>query len=90
MTNKDIRKLREKVASLSSGRYYDQIAHWFDLLDQVVQDVSDGELGMGDRYPSVFNSEGYMMTQIGDSDLYVWWSYYRMPSNRWEIVCYLT
>lgn len=90
MTNKEIRILREKIAGLSSGRYYDQIADWFDLLDQVVQSVSDGELEMGDSYPSVFNSDGTMMTQIGDSNFFVYWSYHRMQSGRWEIICYLT
>jgi hypothetical protein len=90
LTRREEKKLREEVASLSSGRYYDEISHWFDLLDQVVQNFSDGCLTLGCDCPQVHNDSGSSMIRIGDSELFVWWSWYRMPSYRWEIVCYLT
>lgn len=90
LTRREEKKLREEVASLSSGRYYDEISHWFDLLDQVVQNFSDGCLTLGCDCPQVYNNSGSSMIRIGDSELFVWWSWYRMPSGRWEIVCYLT
>lgn len=95
LTKRDIRILGKKIASLSSGRYYNQIADWFDLLDQVVQEVGCGEIHLDDC-PQVFNSEGNGIIRLpypfglGDSDLQVYWSWYRMPSGRWEIICYLT
>jgi len=96
VTSKELKTLREKIAGLSSGRYYDSIYQWFDLMDQVVQSVCDGYHGVGCDCPQVYNDEGrgslipivYNIT--GDPDLFVFWTYYRMPSGRWEIICYLT
>ena len=90
LTRREEKTLREKIASLSSGSYYDEISHWFDLLDQVVQNYSDGLLSLGRDCPQVYNDSGSSMLRIGDSELFIWWSWYKMPSGRWEIVCYLT
>lgn len=87
MTRYEEKGLRELVAGLSSGRYYDEIVHWFDLLVKTVERYG---LTIDQDCPQVYNDSGSSMIRIGDSELFVWWTWYRMPSYRWEIVCYLT
>lgn len=88
LTRHEEKDLRNQIANLSSGRYYDQIFHWFDL---VVKTAARFGLIIDEQdCPQVYNDSGSSMIRIGDSELFIWWSWYKMPSGRWEIICYLT
>ena len=89
MTNKEIKILREKIAGLSSGVYYDSIFQFFATLDGV---LLANNCVMDPEYPQVYNDEGrnILKFNVGDQEFQVFWTYYRMQSGRWEIICYMT
>jgi len=84
------RAFREEVAGLSSGRYYDEVSHWYNAL-----------LGIFDRYgceaytsicPQVYNNDGSFhvcFDDVNGKTRSVYVTYHRMQSFRWEIICYV-
>lgn len=94
MTSKELKILREKIAGLSSGVYYDSIFRFFSTLDGLLLS-NYCHLTCGSDYPQVYNDSGRLNVDFtkgfcGEESYRVFVSYYRMPSGRWEIVCYLT
>jgi hypothetical protein len=92
MTNKDIKILREKIAGLSSGVYYDEVYHWYSKLKDIL--VEQFGVAYIDDCPQIYNDEGRQVTNFTDPNTQmsycVFWTYFRMQSGRWEIICYLT
>jgi len=82
--------VREEVARLSTGTYYTQFAHWVGALGAVL-DKHHLQLSIGIETPH--NQEGRGMRElITPSEEVVghmWFSYYRMESGNWEVICYL-
>lgn len=89
MTKSEEKQLRDSIASLSSGRYYDEVYHWYSWLCDILRNFGITSV---DDCPQIFNNEGRQVTRFMDGDVQksVFWTYYRMQSGRWEIVCYLT
>lgn len=83
------KKLREKVAALSSGRYYPTLWAW--QLD-LIQVLTDFGFTLDNSAPfQVYNDEGKGTLRVaGEEETRVFFTWYRMPSFNWEIVCYLT
>jgi len=96
------KRFRERIASLSTGNsnptfaggrapHYDEVSHWFRCLCRVLT-VGGYEPLSG--VPSVFNREGRDIVRFASvtdpsQEGRVWWTYYRMESGRWEIICYI-
>lgn len=92
MARKIEKKLRNAIASLSTGVYYDEISGWYNRLSTLL-----GEYGFipSDECPTVYNDGGHATMGIADPQTgeevgYIWWSWYRMPSFRWEVICYVS
>jgi hypothetical protein len=95
MTHTEFKKLSCDVAEISTGgkngRYYDEISHWYCLLDNVVQNANCTMSVY--EYPKVYNAEGRGLLEFVDDEYKVYqilWTYFRMSSGRWEIICYVT
>jgi hypothetical protein len=87
------RPMRKAVASTSTGEYYHSVASWFSLLEIVLGRF--GYITQDENFPQVHTNEGYAILNIHPEDnpnevAHVWWSWYRMPSGNWEVVCYVT
>lgn len=86
--------VREAVSSLSSGsHYYESIAEWWGLVTAELLDF--GFITASITPPEVHTDEGWTLVHLRDlrnrnleSCLRLSW--YRMPSSRWEVVCYVT
>ena len=91
MTSKQEKQLRDKIASMSSGCLYEEIYHWYSWLVDVL--IQFGITSVDD-YPQIHNDEGRQVTNFTDPNTQmsycVFWTYFRMQSGRWEIICYLT
>lgn len=91
MARKIEKKLRNAIASLSTGVYYEHFHTWYEALEQLL-----GEYGFTPQedYPAIYNDEGrdsmgVVDPQTGEEVGYIWYSWYRMPSSRWEVICYV-
>ena len=86
-------KTRNSVASLSSGVYYQHPSHWWNRLTAILE--SEG-LTPSFAMP-VFYSEDGRATMVletlsgeGVDNTVLCFSWHRMASYNWEIVCYLS
>lgn len=82
--------VRNAVSSLSSGAYYERPRHWWEKLCDTLQkygyDLND------DDFPVFYSEEGRGSVSIskeGEEAGRVIFTWYRMPSFNWEIICYL-
>jgi hypothetical protein len=87
------RKMRQKVAETSTGEYYRSVASWWSLLEIVLGEF--GYITQDVNFPQIHTDAGYSLLTIHPEDnpdqlAYIWWSWYRMPSGNWEIICYIT
>jgi len=86
--------IREEVASLSSGAYYEQKSHWVDKLSVILDNhglILDGEpVMLGDEGRSCMDI--VEITTVRDTPTVgcVHFTWYRMPSFNWEIICYIS
>ena len=85
--------IRKQVAALSTGVYYDNFQQWATLLAQVCQQHGLKVFGGVDT-PHNHTGCGiaYLVEDVESPERgvgQIWFSYYRMPSSRWEIVCYI-
>ena len=87
--------LQNDIASLSTGgvnTYYTSPEQFFACLEEILE---KHELAYEDlAYPAISTSEGRGILPITFADdatpvLEVFFTWYRMPSYNWEIVCYL-
>jgi len=79
------KKIRKSVANLSSGNYYyGEFYHFYDMLCQVLRDYGITNI---DECPQIYSNEG--RGAIGFEGGQVIYTYYRMPSFRWEVICYV-
>ena len=94
MATKMTRKLRNEIATLSTGgvgTYYSHPGVFFASLERVLQ---KNELSYEDlTYPLIYTSEGRgrisVVNRGMDTPLFdVVYTWYRMPSSNWEIICY--
>jgi len=83
-------RVREEVAGLSTGTYYTQFSHWVGALGAVL-DKHRLQLSMGVETP--YNEDGSGMREIISPSEevvgFLWFSYHRMQSGNWEIICYI-
>lgn len=86
------KRFTNDVANLSTGNYYDEFVHWYDEVVKLIN--RHGYLLETNECPQIYNGQGngYIYFRAGEKDwLYsIYYTYYRMPSFRWEIVCYAT
>ena len=89
-------RMREWFAGLStgSGKYYETIYEWWDIARGILR--AYGLDWAYDWCPQVFTDEGRGLLALslidGGEELntQVFWTWHRMDSGRWEIICYLT
>lgn len=83
--------LRNAVAKLSSGQYYDEISHWFFAVRSIIRSHN---FACDSDCPKVYNNEGYSHLQFFNpktgEEYRICWTWYRMSSFKWEIICYVT
>ena len=88
---------RLAVANLSTGnqpnQYYDEVSHWWERLLAALLEHNLEPVCID--CPQVYNGEGaahVTLQTIGgiEVDSRLRWTWYRMPSGRWEIISYLT
>ena len=86
-----LRKIRNLVADCSTGEYYAQIYDWYA---KIRESLEAENWTVSDECPQVYSSgDGHSLLNVVDSsgrERHVWFSWYRMPSFNWEIICYLT
>ena len=98
MATKMTRKLRNEIATLSTGgvgTYYDSPGKFFSRLWGVLGNhdlENENTREMEDENPPIHTSEGRgrvtVVNRGMDTPLFdVWYTWYRMPSGRWEFVC---
>jgi len=84
--------VRLTVANLSTGnrpnQYYDEISHWWDAVVKVLEDA--GIPPIPADCPAIYNDEGRWNVPLENTNSTLVFTWYRMPSFRWEIICYLT
>jgi len=83
------RAFREEAAGLSSGKYYDEIHEWYSVLLMVLNKYG---FDTNQECPQVYNCQGRSVVYFEDDNgkcHQIFWTYYRMQSFRWEIVCYV-
>ena len=90
-------RCRERVAGLSSGVYYNSVGDFFNSLQEVL--LQEGyRCGSEEFYiPRIYNDSGHTLLPLETLDpssvgveSCLWFSWYRMPSFRWEFIVYVT
>lgn len=84
--------LRSAVANISSGRYYKSISEWFCLISNTLEKHGCVLSEFDYECPQVYNDEGQSKITFTDNRgqvCYIHWTWYRMPSFNWEIICYV-
>lgn len=81
--------LRNRIAKLSTGPYYDEFSHWWEAARDVL--TEDGYYVMGDC-PNIYvdAGRGYLNFCRDDIDANIFYTWYKMPSGRYEVICYIT
>lgn len=95
MATKMTRKLRNEIASLSTGgvgTYYTSPGVFFTRLEWVLRE--GGFEPVGDP-PTIHTNEGRYTTPVAPVGMIaplfdVVTTWYRMPSGNWEMICYPT
>lgn len=89
---------REDIASLSTGNacpsgrapYYEGIGDWWGALARTLK---GHEYLICGGCPTIHTANGYAhlaFENAAKDDMgRVWFSWYQMPSYRWEIICYI-
>ena len=84
-------KFREEVARLSTGHYYKSVHQWYARLCECLHRHNCKVIS---ECPQVYNQEGRAVIRFQNEDgtetEQVFWTWYRMPSSNWEIICYVT
>ena len=75
--------LSEDVAGLSSGTYYKWPIDWYNLL---VKTMSAHNMSVGPM-PGIHTDEGRDHIEYDSGQVFFTW--YRMESGRYEIICYV-
>jgi hypothetical protein len=73
----------------SEAPYYERVEHWFHSLSGGLKVIN---VIMMSVCPIFTQNEGcgHLIINTGREEEYIHYSYYKMPSGKWEIVCYLT
>lgn len=80
--------VRNAVCATSTGEYYDEVSHWWDAVCCALQ--VHGFEPVSGAPPTIYNNEGRGRMALQNTDTELAYTWYRMPSFRWEIVCHLT
>lgn len=82
---KTTQKFTEALASTSTGRYYKSVAEWWDAVLTICRAFN---VEVTADYPHVYNDNGRSIIAL-NGKISLFWTWYRMPSFNWEIICYV-
>ena len=68
--------------------YYDEVSHWWEKVDSLL--VEAGHPPVVADCPCIYNDDGRWNVVLENTDSVLVFTWYRMPSMRWEIICYLS
>lgn len=86
-------KTRNSIASLSSGVYYQHPSHWWGRLVAILENEG---LKPSFDMPVFYSEDGHATMGLetlsgeGVDNTVLWFSWHRMTSYNWEVVCYLS
>jgi len=82
-------KLSEEIATLSSGTgpYYERIEDWYEALKIILQKHEC----FPNILPEIHTNEGRGFVEFtGTRNGQIYFTWYKMPSGRFEVICYLS
>jgi len=94
--------IREEVASLSTGVYYPQFVDWIEKIERILQKYrlsayNSLDFPLHEGLDTPHTRDGHTLMPIYQTDGgthpptvgNLWYSWHRMESGNWEIICYL-
>ena len=79
-----------KFSTGSEAPYYGCVEQWFYALLGGLKVNNIVMMSYCPQFPQNEGSGHLIINVHGREELYIFYSYYKMPSGRWEIICYLT
>lgn len=77
--------LSHHIADLSTGPYYEKPEVWYEQLTLTLKRHDCEPEGMPEIH--THSGQGYVKYN-GREEGQIFFTWHRMPSNRWEIICY--
>ena len=85
-------RISDIVVQFSTGGeapYYRGVEHWFYSLLGGLKVTGVRVLSECPEFPQA-EGDGRLIVTNGKEEMYIYYTFYRMQSGRWEVICYLT
>lgn len=80
--------LSNDIASLSTGKYYKRVGEWYEMLKTTLEKYNC----VLSEMPTIHTREGSAYIEFfcpfNKQEGVIYFTWYRMESGNWEIICY--
>jgi len=82
-------RISDIISRFSTGTYYNRVEEWFYPLQFNLKQVGVTIMSECPQFPQN-EGDGRLIINNGKEEMYIYFTFYKMESGRWEIINYLT